>query len=780
MAPVAPPPVAPPLVATAPPAPVPESLPAPSAKSTPKYSGNTNGNDNEIKPEGTPTYEVKKGEVLMNIAKRKGITTARLAKANGLNLNHGMFKGGEKLYIPPTVEENKSVDREANSLSPLDAGESNSGDYEEAQISQEEANGGTPPVKLNANAMGEQEAASAISRQLAFQAKNNGETYSNLSKVFDGMTKKVRAGDFSEFTNSNYDNWKIENPEYYGGVVRPLEIIGEAGAELYGGKLLGKLGNKLMPAAQPMQKRISEFSGASKFEGGATRPLLKGIQGELSQAEMLAQGIDKFSNVGNLVNVGYNSAVGSRALHNTVDFIANGDPQSLDATMSLYNKLHGTGKMFIDPDTGRGITPTDIKDSPVYKKYDEVVQRARGILAKSLGSNANEFFSQDFNSLTPYQQNIAKMKILPALEAAKLEVEKQAKEHSARYESLRIQTPEEQLALARAASNSKIVDPQQVLLNPNENNAQAGNTEIEVAQQIESLPQTAQARRQQVMSFVKNRLGYVPLGFNDMYKKEHPEESLQFYQHPQLGAFYTDGGKEGWKPVPQLKGGMSNKDIAEAKAVTFGTPTANGFQGEEFIKGSGYKLSGIGSFGTPSDASAFRESYRKLINAKIAVNQLDDINEKFGRSFNPVDWGKSSYLVSNLIAQMRVSLIGAGSVSDFEQKLLKDLVQNPTDFFSLQSTTRSKYKTILDKLNLDLETLPQAHGLTVEIAKNRKQQTANLRELLRQRESDAGYQKLTNNGKGVGEYSKLTAEQLDAEQLKMDKDQAMRVQSPQR
>lgn len=760
----------------APPVPVPESLPAPAAKK-PVYSGHADGNNNEIKPIGTPTYVTKKGEVLMNIAGRKGITIARLAKANGLWGHHGLFKDGEKLYIPPTEEENLAVDRNKESLEPITGENSSSGDYEEEQqISEEEANGGTPPVKLSANAMGEQQAATAISKTMAFHAKNNGETYSNLVKVIDGMTKKVNADDFSEFTNSSYDNWKLTQPEYYGGIVRPLEIIGEAGAEIYGGKLLGKLGSKLMPAAKPIQKRISEFNSSS---ADATRPLLKGVQKELSKSEMLAQGIDKFLTPQSIAKNATNFVIGSRALHNTVDYIAHPDA-ALDPSIALYNRLHG-GKQFIDPDTGMGIGFTSLGDSPIYKNYDSVVQRARGILAKSMGSNANAFFSQDFSAMSPFQRNVAKMKILPALEAAKLEAQKEADAHNARYESLRIQTPEEQLALARATSNSKIIDPQQVLLNETFYTKQDfGNTEIEAAKQIESLPQTAQARRQQVMEFVKSRLGYVPLGFNDMYKKEHPEESLQFYQHPQLGAFYTDGGKEGWKPVPVAKNGITQKDIAEAKAVTFGTPTANGFQGEEFIKGSGYKLSGIGAFGTPTDASAFRESYRKLINAKVAVKQLDAINEKLGRSWNPTDWGKSAYLVSNLIAQMRVSLIGAGSVSDFEQKLLKELIQNPTDFFSLQSTTRSKYKTIADKLNLDLETLPQSHGLTVEVMKDRKEQTANLREMLRQRESDAGYQKLTNNGRGIGAYSKLSPEELDAEQLRMDTEQSMRVQSPQR
>jgi hypothetical protein len=66
-------------------------------------------------------------------------------------------------------------------------------------------------------------------------------------------------------------------------------------------------------------------------------------------------------------------------------------------------------------------------------------------------------------------------------------------------------------------------------------------------------------------------------------------------------------------------------------------------------------------------------------------------------------------------------------VSDFEQKLLKDLVANPTDFFRLQSTVRSTYEELIDKLARSLVEDPQAYGLEVQMPKDKQAQLKNMR-----------------------------------------------------
>jgi hypothetical protein len=156
--------------------------------------------------------------------------------------------------------------------------------------------------------------------------------------------------------------------------------------------------------------------------------------------------------------------------------------------------------------------------------------------------------------------------------------------------------------------------------------------------------------------------------------------------------------------------------MAKEKSVIFGQPLGDGtFKPTEFIKGSGIKIGGVGAFGSAEAASKFRETYPKLIVAKKIAMELKALNEQTFRSFDPENWGKAASKVSQLIAQMRVALIGVGSVSDFEQQLMRDLVQDPTAFFSLQSSTRAKYNGMIENIDEQINTMPQSFGLTVEL-----------------------------------------------------------------
>ena len=108
-----------------------------------------------------------------------------------------------------------------------------------------------------------------------------------------------------------------------------------------------------------------------------------------------------------------------------------------------------------------------------------------------------------------------------------------------------------------------------------------------------------------------------------------------------------------------------------------------------------------------------------MLKAKKLAQELQGLNEETFRSLDPAKWGRSAAKVAELIAQMRITLIGVGSVSDFEQQILKDLVQDPTAFFSLQSTTRAKYQAMLENIDDSLLTMPQSYGLTVEVEKDK-------------------------------------------------------------
>ena len=263
--------------------------------------------------------------------------------------------------------------------------------------------------------------------------------------------------------------------------------------------------------------------------------------------------------------------------------------------------------------------------------------------------------------------------------------------------------------------------------------AQAGGYEdIEVGGQAVAskdfiIPQSNESRKKQMTEYMKSRLGYVPAGFDDMWRKDHPESTLQIKETP-YGVFFTDGKGE-WKQMSSTGGKqLQPHEVAANRAVQFGNLQPDGtYAPVEFIAGSGIKLGGIGTFGTPSEASKFRVEYTRKIKALRYADELRQMNEIMFRSMMPSQWGKANAKVASLVAQMRQELIGVGSVSDFEQKLLKDLVANPTDFFRLQSTVRATYEELIEKLSRSLVEDPQSFGLEVQMPKDRQSQLKNMR-----------------------------------------------------
>jgi hypothetical protein len=234
----------------------------------------------------------------------------------------------------------------------------------------------------------------------------------------------------------------------------------------------------------------------------------------------------------------------------------------------------------------------------------------------------------------------------------------------------------------------------------------SGSMEIATAE----VGPTPEQKKSAMREFMKQRLGYVPSGFESMYQEQFPESTLKFQETP-YGVMMHDG--KSWQ---QVKGGNSvmPDEIAKQKAPVFGQLQQDGsYVPTEFIKGSGVKIGGIGSFGTAEAAGKFRTDYTKLVKARNLARELMKINEQTFRSMSPELWGKAAAKVASLIAQMRITLIGVGSVSDFEQQILRDLVQDPTKFFSLQSTTRAKYESMIEQITEDIRMMPEAYGLTV-------------------------------------------------------------------
>ena len=242
-------------------------------------------------------------------------------------------------------------------------------------------------------------------------------------------------------------------------------------------------------------------------------------------------------------------------------------------------------------------------------------------------------------------------------------------------------------------------------------------------------PPNLDEKRTQMANFFKERLGYVPSSFDSIVKNAYPEASLTFQETP-YGVMMHDG-KE-WKPLSSGKT-LQPSEISANRAVTFGSMDAKGeFQGEELVPNSGIRIGGIGAFGSPSDATKFRNEYPRLIRAKNALLKLQEINGQFGKSLDLTLRGKAAILTKEIIAQLRTEIVGVGTVSNFEQGILQDIVQNPADIFHWTSTTGAKYAQLLEQVQDSLKSMPAQYGLTVDMREDRVKEIQAAREYWRQ------------------------------------------------
>jgi hypothetical protein len=246
----------------------------------------------------------------------------------------------------------------------------------------------------------------------------------------------------------------------------------------------------------------------------------------------------------------------------------------------------------------------------------------------------------------------------------------------------------------------------------NQRNMSLGTTTTQVASSIES-------KRNDMKNFFTKKYGYVPASFEESFKAIYPEANFKTMETP-YGVFMHDG--KDWKQVQmqQVKP-PSRKELAEEKAVSFGKlqPDSSIDINEfgELVPNSGVYVRGIFS-GSPTDAVKFRQQMLEGSNAKKAVARLAEINDMVGESmpWNAKVWGEAKALLPQIKAGLRTDIIGVGTVSNYEQELINDVVANPTLFWSLESSDRAKIAVIMDKISNRLVQEPANYGLEVKVA----------------------------------------------------------------
>lgn len=219
-------------------------------------------------------------------------------------------------------------------------------------------------------------------------------------------------------------------------------------------------------------------------------------------------------------------------------------------------------------------------------------------------------------------------------------------------------------------------------------------------------------KKNNLKKFMIDKYGFIPSSFETTYGALHPEAGFKTMEANGIG-YYFDG-KE-WKPEPVSKAEKQKtyQEWGQDQAYFFGVQKPDGTVApREFIPDSGVYLKGIFQ-GTPTELSAFRTEYKATLNGKRVAKRLFAINEDSGESINPSLVGEAKGLLPELMAGLRTMIIGVGTVSNFEQQMIKDVVADPTAFLSLEAIDRAKLLVIMQRFATKTKQDPYIYGLEV-------------------------------------------------------------------
>lgn len=307
------------------------------------------------------------------------------------------------------------------------------------------------------------------------------------------------------------------------------------------------------------------------------------------------------------------------------------------------------------------------------------------------------------------QDRIKRLEKLGDFSAVKAELVKRKELLQNQLSTGRLAPKPSDLQAVQQAETTAEAKPEPSYTLTNQRNMSLGTTTQQVASSIES-------KRNDMKTFFQKKYGYIPASFEESFKAIYPEANFKTMETP-YGVFMHDG--KGWNQIkvdqPKV---MSNKEIGEEKAVTFGKPTADGnLDFSELVPNSGIYLRGVYA-GTPTEANKFRTEMLETANARVAVNRLIEINDMVGESmpWNAKLWGEAKALLPQIKAGLRTDIIGVGTVSNYEQQLIEEVVADPTKFWSLESSDRAKLAEIMRRVNNRLTDKPAVFGLEVKVS----------------------------------------------------------------
>ena len=275
-----------------------------------------------------------------------------------------------------------------------------------------------------------------------------------------------------------------------------------------------------------------------------------------------------------------------------------------------------------------------------------------------------------------------------------------------------------------AGGVAKAIEPEK----PRQTVAPIPMGEVVLGSMEETRKRTVAERQREVADFVTSRMGAIDptdperkrrlpvVGFDKFYKGLVPEAEIrEFTTDSGIRMIHANGKWEVIKSADK----MTPAEMRKANIGVFGKQTADGrLVPSEFIPDSGVFVGGLFS-GSDAAVDRYQEEMPKLIDARRGIKELQRINDLVGEAAMPVERGKALVEEMNLSAMLRTDIVGVGTVSNYEQKLIKDVTENSVNFFSLESRDRAILIALAERVDRRIKNLSAAHGLTISIQDDR-------------------------------------------------------------
>ena len=98
---------------------------------------------------------------------------------------------------------------------------------------------------------------------------------------------------------------------------------------------------------------------------------------------------------------------------------------------------------------------------------------------------------------------------------------------------------------------------------------------------------------------------------------------------------------------------------------------------------------GVGIARTVQEAKDLRAAQVSKKNADGMIDQLIEIANKPGAAFNPKDRAIADQIKTMVSGALKMQIVGSGTISDADRRLLESVVVNPTQIFSFKDNTIS-------------------------------------------------------------------------------------------